>query len=279
MARITQPNYSVRADEILADGEWHDGLEFMRDIERKILPGIAIRHNEKMRVRAALRRGSERAAEERQYALSDEAQKAAGKRSLSTILVHGRVRFGAWEVDPWPVPENGWKQGGWKLRRIIRHAPHALASRYGLAPETVRALILQEPAIPHDRRGPKLTIREEALPQLEGRIETYRSEAGERRRKASLEWVAAHAHDEPTHLSLRQLSKRDHIAPLAARKICEAHPELQWRRRGNATELPLEELPKWDKLVAEYLAGGAERRSAAARRRHARERCVNGTPR
>jgi hypothetical protein len=75
---------SVRATELLADGEWHDREKVMAEIAKVITPGIAIRHAEQVRLGAGTA-GS--APKERVKPRSQDFLIASGKRSLARIAL------------------------------------------------------------------------------------------------------------------------------------------------------------------------------------------------
>lgn len=271
MSRRSRDAWLEEADALLADGKWHDGLTWMLAVEKEIMPGIAQRKTEQDRVRITLRRMrrlreqelgrpltedelSQLEVGERTRPLSMGAQIAAGKRSLVVHFVHTRVRMRAYEVEPWPMPEGGWKAGGWRLRRPARWSPSLLQGRYNLAQSTIRALILQAPALRHMTAGRILYVYDEELPALEERIKAYREGSTERRREGMLERWQRAGQAPITHYSVTALAERGGLAVQTAQRLRRAHPELGWVKRGRVTRLPIEQLPEWERIVKDFKA-------------------------
>lgn len=266
MSRRLSP-WMAKADELLADGQWHDGLSWMRKVEREIGPGLAQRHTERVRSASARRRGSE-TAKERVRPLSLSAQIASGKRAMVTVHVLSRRRLGFIEVDPWPVPEGGWKTGGWKLRWIkpVRYSMEQLEDLYHIDAKRLRQLVLQEPPLKHDASGRALYLPHDELEALDRRVEAYRAKSHERRSAAVRRRYAEAKNAEPTHHAITVLAQHSDIGVSTARRVMAVNPDLGWVMRGRNTYLPVEQLPQWDRAVAEYMAGQDQRRIAINRR-------------
>jgi hypothetical protein len=267
MSRRTNQLWIQDADKILADGEWHDGWAWLQAVEKKILPSVAARHHEDTRTgQAARRHGVPREeAPERVKSLSLEAQIAAGKRDMTRAFVTDRVRLGAYEVDPWPMPDGGWKQGGWNIRFIQRYTPNSLVKRYHVSNQTIRELILADPPLPFRNVGSgRMQITDAQLPELDRRVEEYRLASRESRRQgARARWSQWRAEDQP-FISATNLAERSHLTHVTVTRLLTEHPELGAVVSGRVRRLPKASLDAWDKVVTEYLAGPAGRRSMSA---------------
>lgn len=248
-------HWAVNGDELLADGQWHDGLKWMRVAETGITPGVAMRFAENVRAHAAARRAGvpKDRAPARKRELPMGAQVAAGKRQMLVRLIHGRVRVGLVEVAPWPLPKDAWRTGGWRVRLAPRrYSPNELETKYRISSQKIRELILFTPALPHQVKGRTLTISANELPELERRIAVYRRQSPMRRRAAARRRWENAAQQERTEIPISVLSKESHLDLRTGRRLMAANPDLGWIARGSRTYLPLSARPEWDRLVEMY---------------------------
>lgn len=258
-------------DELLADGEWHDGLELIQKMCAAVPPGVAERKTEEDRRHTS-------GTSERSRPVSKIRQVLIGQRAIVTSHIHGRVKYRAWEVEPWPVPPGGWKNGGWRIRdaRVRRLSLAELERLTHVHGPRLRTLIDQQPALEVIRRGRWLYLPKDQLPELEERIKIYQKEvvnrrrAGARRRRERERATVT----TPTRMSVAQLARRSKIAPQTAHKLRQANPQLGWIEHGRNHYLPLLQLPAWDLIVREYDAGSVRRRTDANRLIAARK--ING---
>lgn len=267
------------ADSLLVDGEERDGWAWLLEVEKRILPSVAERHWEANRRRQAARRHGIPAAQapERVRRLSLDAQIAAGKRDLVRILVLDRVRLGIYIVDPWPMPEGGWKQGGWKIRFVRRYTPNSLKQRYHIGPQAIRQLILNEPPLPHRMvGGERMQITSAVLSELDHRVEEYkaavRASRGNGPRQRWAQWRVT----PQEAIAVTDLAARSHLTNVTVRRLMAEHPELDVTASGRVQRIPTANLEAWDKIVADYLSSPAGRRSvlnsASSRRQENRSR-------
>jgi hypothetical protein len=253
----------IKAEELLADGAWHDGLTVMREVEKTILPGVAVRRNEMERFLSARRRGS--SSSERVKERETAALIAMGKLGLMQTMVHSRIRAHSWQVNPWPMPEGGWHMGGWEVRdlRRIRLALTQAATRLNCVPETLRKLLAEHPELECGQVGRVLYVYD--LAGLEKVVAQYKAERSQQRGKI-LRDVAERIRSEPVDkFALTTLAGRSHISDETARKLQKSSPQLPWIHRGRSTYLPIDYLPHWEGLVQKWRAGKFERRSNASR--------------
>ena len=237
--------WALRATEILADGEWHDGLTIMREMSKLIPPGIAVRRAERNREYLSARRHD--GPEERIVQRSQSELIRFGKRSIVTSYIVERRRFGSWEIDPWPIPKDGYRVGNWKVRDVTagRVALSVICTRLGVTTPVARRLLAIDPPIEAESIGRCTYIRD--VEAFEARVTAHKSPDPER------------VGDPATMLSLSQLSKRGHIGPQTCRDLQLAHPELPWHYRGRGTYLPPANLAEWDVIVAAHKAEHAPR--------------------
>jgi hypothetical protein len=246
-------------EKLLRDRRWHDGLTWARAVEGFIPPGVAQRFAEDVRASAAARAAgvSKDEAPARKRPLPLAAQVASGKRQMVVRHIHGRVRMGLIEVDPWPLPRRAWREGGWQVRLAPRrYSPNELEVKYRISSQRIRDLILFEPALPHVVKGITLTITERELPELERRIAVYRQQAGMRRRAAARKRWAAEAEraagQERTRIPISVLARESHIDPKRGRELVAANPDLGWIVEGRSIFLPVSSLPEWERVVEAY---------------------------
>lgn len=274
--RVTSTQWAIRAAELLADGEWHDGLEVLREAEKKITPGVAWRKTQNRYVKRRRREtGQEDLDPERRVGLSDAAIIAMGKRTISRSMVEGRLKSGSWESDPTPVPEESWRSGGFRLRSrdARRFTPRSIArDRYGIGPETLRRLIVQEPQVPHSQVGRVTYLYADDLPALDARVQEYKDAEGERRgaaRRLVLEQKRQQA-PAKSRYSLTELENLVAIGYKSLRKIVDAYPDFPWVRVGKSIYVETTDLAELLELIGKYREGRAERVSAGARLRRSR---------
>lgn len=268
MARITETPWSRRAEELLADGEWHDGMQLLREVEKLITPGPARRKAQNKYVSRRRRENGEEEPE-RKRELPDSALIAMGKRYMTQNMVHGRLKSGAWQTDR---PITAWRgRPGWQLRKVIRYSPHAIAKdRYGISPQQLRDLILRDPALPHIVNGRHLYVEHDQVAALDERVRQYKKESRarySRARRAVLERGGGKA---PERYSMTELQRKVHLSYRTLRTIMEQNPDFPFFRKPGATYVNVEDMPDFEKLVEEWKAGHKERFSEGARKRRAK---------
>lgn len=186
--RDEQP-YVTKANQILSDGEWHDGLTVVKEAEKAIPPGPAHRYNETVRELSSARRNGGQA-KDRARDTEMEKTVTGGRRAMLRKLVHDYVRGGSWECRPWPLPPGAWRTGGWEVRdvRAGRIALSALITRPELrvSVERLRTLVLQEPALPHTVAGKRTYVSVEAVSELTDRVKHWRANYERRAKRCSL---------------------------------------------------------------------------------------------
>lgn len=252
MARVTQPSWSLRAEELLADGEWHDGLSICREVEKLITPGLALRQAEARRNDA-----KERVRERRETTLI-----AMGKRSITQKMVHNRVRSGSWELDPAEPRENAWTEGGWRVRDAAsrRLSVRELSGKYRVGPKALRTLILQEPALPLRQAGRIIWIDRDQLPQLEERIQAYKDQAPQRRSAGSARGRETRRHMPQPGIALSVIARELGLAPESAKDALAMDPNFPVERVGRITRVPYEHVVAFGELVEKWRAAGGRGR-------------------
>jgi hypothetical protein len=254
-----------RADEILADGEWHDGRELIREMEKKIAPGVALRHAEADRRRSLRTRHGEDRDPDDGRPVPDLIR--GGKRAIVRILVANRIRDRTWEADVWPVPELGWSIGGWKIRdlRPRRGSVGALATRFGVHRHRILDAIAAEPPVTTEQVGKVTYIYD--LPEVERRLFRPTAEMTLAIEEAARARLAAQREAVLTadRVKFSDLALYSGIGADTAAKLRDEHlDDLAWETRGRVMYLPASELPKWTAIVEEFHAGSYQRRSAAS---------------
>jgi hypothetical protein len=258
--------WGAAADDLLADGEWHDGRAVIRAMDTKIPPGVASRQAEENRERAQRVRGGQ--AGDRREPRTTAVLIVFGKRSITRATINGRIRSGAWEVRPWPLPRRGWRSQSWEVRDIRqgRVTVSRLARQYGLAVTMARGLVMQEPALSHTMAGRVMYVSDTAA--FAERLTEYRSGTVEQQCAARTGYAANLRRERIDSggelVALTHLARRCGIAPRTAQKVREANPDLPWVMRGRWTLLPVADLPRWEEAVNAWHATVGERRTAAA---------------
>lgn len=184
-SRTTTTAWYLRAQELLADGEWHDGRSLLLEAGKVITPGVAQRQTERLRVASG-------GPAQRTRPLPLGRQIEQGKRYLLTEMVRMRVKAGTWETEPPypfrrsmfdPDPDKAWRVR--LLRGTAFLSVPEVADRFGVNPATLRKLI-RAGGLPAENVGTKgremLRIHADDLPLYE---------------KAAKEWLAT----EDTRLS------------------------------------------------------------------------------
>ena len=239
-------------DEILADGEWHDGRDMLREAGKLIPPGIALRNAEKVRDNARRRRGQEES--ERNDTLTTASLITMGRNRITQRVVHTRIDGDSWEARPgFPLPRGEWLRGGWEVRdvRVGRHPLTVLADRYHMASGAMRQLILADPPIPHITSGRILRVHERDLEDLEQRVAEHRANARVRRANAARRYRANLRANPPevTRLSLTALHSRYKLRVETVRSLLDEHPDIPREIVGKTTYVPLDSLPAFEEAA------------------------------
>lgn len=264
MPRVTATAWTLKAYELLADGEWHDGLAICREVEKQIIPGVALRTTESLRLRKRLARDPEAEDTDRVKERREATLIAMGKREITRRMVNGRLAAGSWETDPSPLPEAGWREGGWQLRdvTVLQASPRELSRQLRAEPQTLRKLILQEPALRHRVAGKVLYLWKSELPLLEERLVAFRAEAGVRRGARSRAAHEARRNAVKTHISLTEASERLGVSFSAVRSTVDELPDFPLIRRGSITYMPVDQVENLRRLVQEWAARSPRRRAS-----------------
>lgn len=273
-ARFTA--WSRRADELMAHGEWVDGRLLYLEMEKLIPPGMAYRRSERAREgsvrcrvcgapRPATHQGHTFTPGERSRQRGTDFLIDIGKRLILQSVVHARVEDQAWEVEPWPIPENGWQTGAWRARdlRRTRASLTQLASRYRVSKPVVLQLVMADPPLPSITRGS--TTYYSDLPEFESRVRAHRERSKAKRQESLTLAAQRKLADRSTKVALSKLAQRSHITVRSARQIAEGLTDLPWKKGRRVWFLPVEHLPAWDAALAAWLAGRPERHAAASR--------------
>lgn len=256
-SRATAPQWSVKADEILADGQWHDGMQLVREIEKTVTPGVALRRVESYR--QSRLRARDKEGQDRKTAPPERRLIAMGQRAITQSFILSRVRRGSYVTDPSPIPEDGWRgQGGWMIRdaRVQRTAYSVLAERYSISHTTARSLIFMDPPIPHRRTKRRIEIEDRDVPLFEARVEEYRRQALERRSARSLAAHERRRQARPDRLALSIVARQFGIAPSTGSALKKLTPGLGWIEAGRVTYLPLDRVPDFEVVVEAYKLTG-----------------------
>jgi hypothetical protein len=165
---------TVRALEILSDGEWHDGKEIVREMEKKVTPGVAFRKAETDRAIMSRRRNGE--ALERRRQLSNDALIAIGKRAKVRTAIAAMHRRGRWEIEPWPLPENAYRTGAFRIRDTSAHLVtfSELLARHGLHNRQLRKLMDQDPPVERIIQGRVTQFEPDAAEVIAKRVAEWR---------------------------------------------------------------------------------------------------------
>lgn len=247
------PLWTARADEILADGEWHDGKTVMQEAAKLIPPGIAAR---KMEANRALNREAEGRDPDapRKVEVPLSRLITMGKRSLTQKMLAIRLSSGRWEVRPeYPLPEGAWKDGGWEVRdaKVGYSTISDLTAVFHMSNEALLALILAEPALPHRTTGRVTRVHRDHLDELAVRVKVYEDERIERRAVGvRRRWKRLRENPPPqTRLAMSVVARRYRMSTDVARKVMEASPELGWQKAGSISYLPIEKIGEFEKLI------------------------------
>lgn len=178
--------HALAAEKLLADGEWHDGLELIAVIEKEIPPGIAVRKAELNRASRSARRNGQ--ALPRKVERPVAAQIRSGKRSIITAMLGHRITEQIWEITPWPLPPGGYTRGGWQVRSLRGRRINLtqLTKDYGIPSRLGRELIMQDPPLQHRSNGRHLILLRESLVDFEMRLKAHREGESERRSRAMI---------------------------------------------------------------------------------------------
>lgn len=216
--RRTHSLWSDKADEILSDGEWHNGPDLVWDLMKMVPAGLALRELEADRV--ITRIGSEaieelarenpdeprtlllhRLREElpRRSQWSDDALIQSGRQRLVRMAVRERVRSGRWEIRglEWPPSREQWRKGDWELRDAYTQSRtlSQLASDYGMELDTLRKVITDY-GIPVIKKGRITRIHLDRIVELDRAVEKVRSEQRIARTRLLLEMRRRHLQEE-----------------------------------------------------------------------------------
>lgn len=178
--RMNVQPWAVAVEEILADGEWHDGRRVLLQGMRVIEPGVAQREAERTRAAAS------GAPEKRQKPVSVDEQIRVGKRRLMSALMNGRLRMGTWESDPpYPMGEI-WTGPSFKLRdlRARMMSVPELAAHCQVPVSTIDTVIRQT-AVAVERRGKNRQIAKADLPKFEDEVKRWVAETSARRAEST----------------------------------------------------------------------------------------------
>lgn len=262
MARRYKAPEAERLEELLSDGEWHDGLTVVREAEKRITPGVAERRCEDDRARTAQKdENGKPVPRVKDVPLSTKIR--IGKRSIMRSLVRARLRDGAFEIDPNPIPSDGWKAGGWKVRdlRVTRIAAMDVAKKLHTSIETLRDLLTQDPPIQVVHVGRVTYLRHEQIPELEERLEASREDLSQRRSAKSREVARLRREAPAQRLSLNQLADQCGLAHESCRQVRHTlAKDLPWKEVGRVTYLPIEHLPAWEAAVQQWDHERSQRR-------------------
>jgi len=135
VANIQNPWKDV-LDERLADGEWHDCYPIIAAMARRVPPGVAVREQERSRVRSS-------GTEVRRRKRSTESIVAMGQYRVAIRAVSTAVMAGRLEADPYPVPHYGWRQNLIRLRdpRALEVPLSEYAKTLGIRPSRAVTLV------------------------------------------------------------------------------------------------------------------------------------------
>lgn len=255
--------WAQRLDELLADGQWHDGLTVVREAEKLITPGVARRRTEGDRVRMTVKaHGEERP---RLREMSTSRIIAIGKRATMRSLVTARVRDGAYEIDPRPLPRGSWACGDWKIRdlRTDRMPISVVAARYQTTVPVLRQLI-QDADITVEQVGRITYVPTTCLDHVAQLVEEHRVALLDKRRAALQLAAARRGQVTQTHLALSRLASLSRISQHSAARIVDLNPDMPWKREGRKTLLPIEAVEQWNRAVQAWNADRHDRRIRAS---------------
>jgi hypothetical protein len=175
--------WAAAVEDILADGDWHDGRRALIQGMKLIEPGVAQRAAEKERTQ---RTG---APADRARRLPVEEQIRIGKRRMMANVVAGRLRNGYWESDP-PYPlGNIWAGPDFKLRdtRATLLSMSQIATYCQVPVGTVQR-VFDSTSVKLHRRGKNRFIAKSDLELIANEVKAWvadaRTRKGESTRKA-----------------------------------------------------------------------------------------------
>lgn len=260
MPNIYKTPWAIALDELLSDGQWHDGLRAVREAEKKITPGVAERRAESDRARMSSKLHGE--ARPRKRELGTATLIRIGKRAVMRSLVAARVRDGVYELDPHPLPDGAYRIGGWKVRdvRANRKSVSEIAREYSVTPRTLARLVADSD-IPRETVGRITYISKTDLDQIAALVQTHREATAQRRIEASRIAAQRRRQAPVTRKSLSDLAEQSHLSNHSARCIADTNPDLPWETVGRITYLPLSALPLWQEAVNAWEATRHDRRS------------------
>ncbi len=260
--------WSERAEEILADGEWHSGRELMREALKVIPPGIAVRITEVRRRSAQRRHAGEPG--ERVRELNMETLVAMGKVAIFQGMAHNRVRDHSWEVQPWPLPDMGWSTGQFEIRsvKVRRYSLTAAASKLKTSKKTLNGLVAAGLLPDHIQVGRVIYLLD--LDAAARALEAYRADEGMRRSAGNRKGREGARAKPPTKVTVTALARQSLIAVRTAGILADQAPHLPWEQRGRVRYLPVEAIPQWEQAVDVWRSQQFLRRSMAAKATRAR---------
>jgi len=271
IVRGTSQPWAMRADELLADGAWHEGLTVIREAEKRIIPGVAMRYMDRIREKSAREKGRDKPYNPD---LSVAAQIQAGKIKLMRVLFSNRMACGSWETNPAHVPMDMFLTREWQLRDLRRQQRSIaeIAHFYHLSKGVILGMLLSDPPVPYTELPHGRYVHVDHLPVIAAKVKVYEAGRFKRRSIASTKSRAVAnritAEDPPTQISMRQARALYGFDCTIATRIVQDNPDLGWVRKGRYIYIPVDLLPDVEAAVKADKAGGFGRRSGSQARRH-----------
>jgi hypothetical protein len=212
--------WADKADQIMADAQWHNGPKLVWELMKRVPAGLALRELEAERVIA--RAGGSEAVEElalenpdepralllhrlreehprRSKRVSEDALIEAGQAKIIRSLVRERIRNGRWETRnlDWPPTREQWRRGDWEVRdtHSLMRTLTQLADGYAMSTETLRRVI-NDYGIPVVASGRVTRVYIDHIVDLDRAVEKFKSELRIARTRSLLEIRRRHLQEE-----------------------------------------------------------------------------------
>jgi hypothetical protein len=106
-----------------------------------------------------------------------------GRRNTIRHVIAGFKRRGVWDVEPWPVPEDGWSKGNFRVRNLRANMVTVtnLVKLFGATSDRIRELMDAEPPVDRISVGRNNYLPPESVEEIQKRLAAWRAESPVRR--------------------------------------------------------------------------------------------------
>lgn len=211
--------WADKADQIMADAQWHNGPKLMWELMKRVPAGLALRELEAERITS--RAGGWEAIEElrqenpgepravllhrlreehpRRSRISEDALIEAGRAKIIRALVREKLRSGRWEIRgiEGPPTREQWRKGDWDLRdtHSLMRTLTQLADSYAMSTGTLRRVITDY-GIPAVSTGRVTRVHVDHIVDLDRAVEKFKSELRIARTRSLLEVRRRHLQEQ-----------------------------------------------------------------------------------